>query len=141
MKCWPFSDLGFRSPIYEIELNLFLTAKGNWHSTPLKFIVDTGFDGDILIAEDIFESLGFFMFEEASEDWDMGETISGEHLILRSSFSEVQLNDSCFHVRVETFPDNKENLVGRGLLNHLLSEINGFNNEFCCSPTQNEERT
>ena len=136
MKCLPFNDQGFRTPIYEIELNLFLIAKGEWHSKPLKFIVDTGFDGDILIAEDVFESLGFYMFEEDRDEWEVGETIAGEYLTLRSSHTEIQIENLSFHIRVETFPNNTESLVGRGLLNRLLSQINGFENEFCWSTTQ-----
>lgn len=73
-------------------------------------------------------------FEDIGE-WDLGETITGDQLILKSSHSEVQLDGLSLNVRIETFPENKENLVGRGLLNRFFSQINGFRNEFCCSTT------
>lgn len=135
MKCWPFNNSHYRTPFYSIEVELFLTVKGEWNISPVEFLVDTGFDGDILLAEDEFRSLGFSMFEEDKEEWDMGETIAGEQVILRSSHSEIRLENSTFEVQVETFNGNMENLIGRGLLNRFLSQINGFNQEFCCSVT------
>lgn len=136
MICWEFTPSEYRTPLYQMELGLFVTAKGEWVSPAIPFIVDTGFDGDILLEEAIFESLGFSRFEEDSKDWDLGETIDGDHLILRASHTVVQLEKIEFKVRIETFPDNQENLVGRGLLNQMISQINGFNKEFCCSTTQ-----
>lgn len=92
-----------------------------------------------MLGEEEFESLGFTVFEEDRVEWDIGETVTHEQIILRSSRSEIRLENSTFEVRIETFDGNKENLIGRGLLNRFLSKIDGLKQEFCCSITSSNQ--
>ena len=114
MKCWSFIDSTFRTDVYNVELELFLIARGEWSVPLLEFTVDTGYDGDLLLSEETFDSLGFSLFEEDESEWDTGESVTGERFVLRSTRSEVRLDNSIFMVRLETFSGNVENLVGRG---------------------------
>lgn len=133
MKCWPFIESPFRSPLFIANLELFITSRGEWSVPPIEFTVDTGYDGDLLLNNELYNSLGFSMFEEAQEEWDIGELVTGERIPLRSSHSKTRLEHLDFPARIETFKGNHENLIGRGLLRRFHAEINGFKQEFCCS--------
>jgi clan AA aspartic protease len=138
MKCWPFVQSAFRVPLFVAKIELFLTSSGKWGSQAIQLIVDTGYDGDLLLNYDLYESLGFLVFEEDQEEWDIAESVTGDQILLRSSHSKIRLEEREFTVRIESFQENEESLIGRGLLRRLFSEINGFKQEFCCATEEKE---
>lgn len=88
--------------------------------------VDTGYDGDLLLSYDDYVKLGLDRFELPTSEWSVGETVSGEVVLLRASMVEVELPGvGRIPMRAETFKGNREALVGLGALNRLVVVLDG----------------
>ena len=136
MECWQFLNNAYRIKQFVINIDLFSRKEAKWVKYE-NVIIDTGFDGDVLIPFEDFKNNGF---EEAlliETDQFIAETISGEEIILLSALSEIKVNKKKIPVIVETFLGNKDILVGRGVLANLRVLIDGFK-EITCDLSQDK---
>ena len=136
MECWQFLNNAYRIKQFVINIDLFSRKEAKWVKYE-NVIIDTGFDGDVLIPFEDFRNNGF---EEAlliETDQFIAETISGEEIILLSALSEIKVNKKKIPVIVETFLGNKDILVGRGVLANLRVLIDGFK-EITCDLSQDK---
>jgi len=136
LECWQFLNNAYRIKQFVINIDLFSRKEAKWVKYE-NVIIDTGFDGDVLIPFEDFRNNGF---EEAlliETDQFIAETISGEEIILLSALSEIKVNKKKIPVIVETFLGNKDILVGRGVLANLRVLIDGFK-EITCDLSQDK---
>ena len=136
MECWQFLNNTYRVKQFVINIDLFSRKEAKWVKYE-NVIIDTGFDRDVLIPFEDFKNNGF---EEAlliETDQFIAETISGEEIILLSALSEIKVNKKKIPVIVETFLENKDMLVGRGVLANLRVLIDGFK-EITCDLSQDK---
>ncbi|MHA1417132.1 MAG: hypothetical protein K9W45_04340 [Candidatus Heimdallarchaeum aukensis] len=130
MKCWQFLNNTYRIKQFAINIDLFSKKELKWVKYE-NVIIDTGFDGDILIPFEDFKNHGF---EEAllkETEQFIAETISGEEIILRSALSEMKVNEKKIPIVVETFLENKDIIIGRGVLVNLRLLIDGYKEIIC----------
>ena len=97
-------------------------------------MIDTGYDGDILIPMEDFEENGFNrVLSLDSGDW-YAESVSGEELPLFKAYSDLKINTFQIEATVESFDGNNSLLIGRGLLIHLKTLIDGKEEQTCVTP-------
>jgi len=125
--CWDYLDIGARTqtPIIQVEL-IGENKKGEY-----TFVVDTGYDGFLLIPYSIYKELELNKHELPKNLWDVGETISGEIIPLIASLCKVKVSNTSFETVVETFEGNKEFLVGISFLEKFITTLEG-NTKRCC---------
>ncbi len=88
-------------------------------------IVDTGFEGDILIPSRLYQKLGFRKYEHPISDFPILETIAGMVLKIRSAPAELYIEDLKIDIDVWTMPDCNEILLGLEVLDKLLLKLSG----------------
>lgn len=99
--------------------------------TNLKGLVDTGYDGELLLTSASYRELDLRSFELPVSDLIFGETVTGERLDIRNSSAVLEFNglDVSFLVEIDTFKDCKEILIGRKFLESFLTTLNGHSEE------------
>lgn len=130
MECWNFHQLDYRVKLFILDLKLFSAETKKWIDYS-KVIVDTGYDGDLLIPYTDFINNGFLSRLNYEKGFYIAETISGTMINLMSSFSEIQISNQKITILVETFPQNTEILLGRGILRKSKWVIDGLEEKFC----------
>ena len=136
MECWQFLNNTYRVKQFVINIDLLSKKEVKW----IKYenvIIDTGFDGDVLIPFEDFKNNGFDEALLIETEQFIAETISGEEIILLSALSEIKVNKKKIPVIVETFPENKDTLIGRGVLTDLRVLIDGHK-EITCDLSQDK---
>lgn len=103
----------------------------------LQVTIDTGYDGEILVPSDIYADLSLFKWEQPEEDWGIGQTISGQTLVLPAADAEILIPklDTAVPVLAETFLDNEEFLIGMGFLQRYRWLLDGPARQTCLLST------
>ncbi len=131
--CWPFLEKDEEIPLFTVELDLkaihSINSPNSYHTTT--FILDTGYDGDILLKRDLYQQLGYETRQLPEEEWDVGETVTGELLRLPATLANCKLENLVLEVRVETIHSLIDNLIGRNLISQLETWITGAQKKTC----------
>ena len=130
MKCWAFYSSDYRVKEFVLNLELYSPQQKSWINYN-NILLDTGYDGDILIPMKDFEKHGFLqVLSIESGQWE-AESVSGEELKLISSFSEVKIDGYQVEAMVESFTGNNSVVLGRGILIQLKTTIDGKKEQTC----------
>ena len=131
--CWPFLEKDEENPIFTVELSLksihSINSSNPYFTTT--FLLDTGYDGDILLKNDLYRELGYETRQLPEEEWDVGETVTGELLRLPATLVNCKLDKVVLEVRIETINSLTVNLIGRNLISQLETWINGSQRQIC----------
>jgi len=88
-------------------------------------LLDTGYDGLILLSWDTYLELGLRKCELPRKLWSTGVSVTGEEFPLRSAYAEVKLNGIRRLVLAETYRDNRCRLIGRGFIELHMTTLDG----------------
>ena len=90
-------------------------------------LVDTGYDGFLLIPEKIYEDLALDTFEVVEDEIPIVETITGEKITLRTAHSLLDIEELLADtiIEVDTTPHCTESLIGRQFLEFFVAVLNG----------------
>jgi clan AA aspartic protease len=91
----------------------------------LTMIVDTGFEGHLLIPSRLYKELGFIKYEHPISDFPVLETVSGMAIKIRSAPAQLYIKNLKMDIDVWTMPDCNEILLGLLALNELVLKLNG----------------
>ncbi len=99
-------------------------------SREITFLLDTGFEGDLLVKWDDYQ---VFRSAELPEDlWRKYRGVSGFTVITRCARAFAEIHGLKLEVMVETpLIGEARNLIGRGLLNRLKIALDGPRKETC----------
>ena len=125
--CWEYLDIGARAQAPIIQAELIVANKREKYT----FVVDTGYDGSLLIPYSIYKELELKRYELPKNLWDVGETVSGEIIPLIASLCKVKIGNTVFETTVETFEGNKEFLAGISFLDKFITTLEG-DTKRCC---------
>jgi len=125
--CWNYVDIGIRNKVPVVQLEIIVNDK----SYSFNFMVDTGYDGCLLVPYSIYRQLGLEKFELPKDKWSVGETVSGEIFPLISALCKIKIADTIFECIIETFEGNNDFLVGLDFLKNFNVELRGSKQEFC----------
>ncbi len=126
---WPYITDNFRfmAPMMKLKLTNLVTGKG----MVFNGVVDTGFDGELLLPWKTYETLELFKCEIPRKYWSIGVSVTGEEVYLRGSYVNIEINSELTGIAVaETYIHNERFLVGRGLLEKYVSKLDGPNKVF-----------
>ena len=129
-NCWELQYGLKTTPMLVTSLELFNQFTGKWYFLE-NIIVDSGFDGDLILDSKLYEELGFNAFELSSSNFDVAESINGTEIELRSTVSKIKWIKEIYEIRVDTFHNSKENIIGRGLLLKNSFSYNVDDELFC----------
>ena len=101
------------------------TLIGPSKNEELAMIVDTGFEGHILIPTRLYKKLGFFKYEHSTSEFPILETLAGMVLKIRSAPAKLCIENLKIDIDVWTMPDCNEILLGLEVLDELLLKLNG----------------
>ncbi len=93
----------------------------------LNVLLDTGYDGFLVIPEEIYEDLELHTFEVMEDEIPIVETFSGEKFILRTANTLIEVEELLDEtiIEVDTTPYCKEPLIGRQLLELFIAVLDG----------------
>jgi len=91
----------------------------------LTMIVDTGFEGHVLIPSRLYKKLGFQKYEHSSSEFPILETVAGMALKIRSAPAKLSIENLQIDIDVWTIPECNEILLGLEVLDELLLKLNG----------------
>ncbi|MFW9996809.1 MAG: hypothetical protein ACFFD4_32505 [Candidatus Odinarchaeota archaeon] len=128
--CWKLLAGNFRTPVITCELSIYSHLTSKWHQLE-PVVVDTGYDGDVLLAHGVYQDLGFGFSELPSSAFDKVGLVDGTSIILRSSITKINWANQEHEVRVEAVEGNEETLAGRGLLLRASNHYDHETREFC----------
>lgn len=130
-NCWNYRELDARVKIPVVPLRIVV----NNSVKEYEFILDTGFDGQLLIPYITYKALKLHQFEFPPDLWAFGESISGELKPLRCSKALVKNEKLNFSqiVEIETFEQNDQFLLGLGLLRNFQAILEGRSEQICLS--------
>ena len=98
---------------------------GPSRSEDLTFIVDTGFEGNILIPSRLYKKLGFHKYENPASEFPILETVAGIVTKIRSAPAKLCIENLEMAIDVWTMPDCNELLLGLDVLDKLIIKLNG----------------
>ncbi len=130
MECWDFLKTDYRIEQFIINLELFYPKLYQWIKLP-NVIIDTGYDGDLLIPYTDFNEAGFLSKFNYKKQSYQAETITGATIDLVSSFTKVKISNKEIPVEIESFKNSTEFILGRGVLIKGKWIINGIEEKFC----------
>lgn len=87
-------------------------------SVELKGLIDTGYDGEIIVPFALFEKLNLFAFELGKDYFSIAETASGEQLSLTSAYGLLRIDvlELDVEVIIDTHNKCEETIIGRKFL-------------------------
>ena len=90
-------------------------------------LIDTGYDGFLVIPEEIYEDLELDTFEVVEDEIPIVETITGEKITLRTAHSLLEIKELLAEtiIEVDTTPYCTEPLIGRQFLELFVAVLNG----------------
>ncbi len=93
----------------------------------LNAILDTGYDGGLLIPFDQYREAKLQYTEIPIEDWDIGESVNGRLMLLQAAYSRRKIEgiQKLFGIRIETFQGNESTLLGLNAIKRLLVILDG----------------
>jgi predicted aspartyl protease len=132
-NCWNYQEHDARVKIPVIPLKIVVNTSPKEYN----FILDTGFDGQLLIPYKTYNDLKLQRFELPPDLWALGESISGELKPLRCSKALVRNEKLSFSqiVEIETFEQNDQFLLGLSLLRNFQTLLEGRSEQVCLSYT------
>ena len=94
-------------------------------------LIDTGYDGFIMIPIKIFDALNLISSELPQDQVSMAETIVGEHLELRTALGYVEIPKLkiSLSLEIDTYSNCAEILLGRQFLEYLVITLDGQQKE------------
>ena len=98
---------------------------GSTKKEELTMIVDTGFEGHLLIPSILYKELGFLKYEHPVSEFPMLETVAGMVIKIRSAPAKLSINNLNIDVDVWTMSECNEILLGLGVLNEIILKLNG----------------
>jgi clan AA aspartic protease len=101
------------------------TLIGPSRNEELTMLVDTGFEGHVLIPSRMYKKLGFQKYEHSFSEFPILETIAGMVLKIRSAPAKLSIEKLQIDIDVWTMPDCNEILLGIKVLDELLVKLNG----------------
>ncbi|MCY3414956.1 MAG: hypothetical protein INQ03_25120 [Candidatus Heimdallarchaeota archaeon] len=125
---WKYKKTMFREPAISLDIQFRVPKKEKW-TEKIAIQLDTGYDGEILLAYDLFILAGYNKFKFAKSE-SIGVSITGEEFQLDRTNSLVKINDIQFDVLIETNALINENLIGRGFINKYITLLDGLNTEW-----------
>ncbi len=99
--------------------------KGPSRKEELSMIVDTGFEGHILIPSRLYKKFGFQKYEHSASEFPILETVAGMAIKIRSAPAELIIDDLQIEIDVWTMPECNEILLGLEVLDELILKLNG----------------
>lgn len=130
VECWSFYPSDYRVKEFVLNIELYSPQQKSW----IKYhniLLDTGYDGDILIPMKDFEKHGFLQVLSIESGQWSAESVSGEDIKLISSFSALKINNYQIEAIIESFTGNNSVLLGRGILIQLKTTIDGKKEQTC----------
>ena len=110
-------------------LEIFMTTPIK-SDVKIQALIDTGYDGSLLLPSELFFSLNIPMIDE--DDFRVYETPAGELLKLPCGVVQLVIAEKEFPVvEVEALNSINEVLVGRQLLNQLNLALLGTQTQLC----------
>jgi len=108
-------------------LRIALSDPLELNSIELAALVDTGFDGEVLIPKDIYDRLNLKAFEFSSGVVSIAETAAGEHLELLSASGSIKISghDVISIITIDSHEKCKEVIVGRQFLESYHTLLKG----------------
>ena len=108
-------------------LSLILSDPFEIKKVEITAIIDTGFDGEILIPKSIYDDLKLKSFEYSSDVISQAETASGEFLELISASGSVRIKGSNLLtiITIDSHEKCKEVLIGRKFLESYHTLLKG----------------
>ena len=91
----------------------------------LTMIVDTGFEGHVLLPSRLYKKLGFQKYEHSASEFPILETVAGMVIKIRSAPAKLRIENLQIDIDVWTMPECNEILLGLGVLDELLLKLNG----------------
>ncbi|MCD6145288.1 MAG: hypothetical protein J7J03_02650 [Methanosarcinales archaeon] len=101
------------------------TLVAPFRNEELTMIVDTGFEGCLLIPYRIYRELGFLKREYPTSEFPFIEAVTGMVTKIRSAPAKLCIGTIALGIDVWTMPDCNEILLGLDVLNKLLLKLNG----------------
>ncbi|MEX2725018.1 MAG: hypothetical protein Q6367_014090 [Candidatus Freyarchaeota archaeon] len=119
--------------VYNLDRSLKYPVEGT-----LSAMVDTGFDGYLIIPFNIFQELRLDQYEVPPDLIETTETFSGEIIKLRTSLALVEIKGLLEkQVEIDTHENCQEPLLGRLFLENLVTILDGLKRKTTVS-TQSE---
>ena len=122
---WNHNRQDYAIPALVLEGQLRDYIHDNW-SKDIEFLIDTGYDGEIMIAYDLYLDLKYDDISIPEQEWGVGQTVSGEILALHTTETIIKIQGTAFNVTIESSPAIDEHLIGRGFINKFISINNGY---------------
>ncbi|MHA1652337.1 MAG: clan AA aspartic protease [Candidatus Helarchaeota archaeon] len=125
----------YKIPVYsEIPapyLIIILSDPLNIKEIELSALIDTGYDGELLIPPDIYDKLNLKAFEFSNDVVSIAETASGEHLELQSASGSIKIkgHDLITIITIDTHIRCKEVIIGRKFLESYNTLLKGPNKQ------------
>ncbi len=101
------------------------TLVAPFRNEELTMIVDTGFEGYLLIPYKMYRELGFSKHEHPISEFPFIEAVTGMVTKIRSAPAKLRIGTIALCIDVWTMPDCNEILLGLDVLNKLLLKLNG----------------
>ena len=121
---WDYQVTGSSEPMIIIKLHLKLLGKDNW-SEEIELLVDTGFDGEILLTDELYTLAGYINISFPEDQWSKAQSITGDIIKLRKCNTLALIDKIEFDVIIESHSSIQENVIGRGFLNRFTSLLEG----------------
>ncbi len=92
-----------------------------------KGLVDTGYDGELLLSYTKYKELELVSFELPSSGSSIGETVTGERIEMKNSSASLELEETgiSISIEVDTFKECQEILIGRRFLENFVTTLHG----------------
>lgn len=123
--CWPYLKVGgSKIPIISLVVNSPIPT---YHLEEILAYIDTGYDGFLLLSEEKYKRMGFYLSELPRKYWPEGETVTGEVFKLRRALTIVNIPKLNIRLEgyVDTFHGNREDLVGLKFIEKLKLLLDG----------------
>ncbi len=125
-------EYSYKSPsISEIPApyipNLIIKNLLGTKQNKIEVLIDTGYDGYLVIPIDFYEELDMTTFEIVQDEVPQVETFTGEKLTLKTANGIIEIPQVLEEtvIEIDAHPHCKEPLMGRQLLEFLVITLNG----------------
>jgi hypothetical protein len=129
--CWTSEDG------YAIQIRLQDPA-GKPITDEILVELDTGYSGDLLVPWEVYMTAELFGWELPESEWKLGIMLSGQWVDMPQSEATIEIPalNQAFPVRVDTFTENTEFLIGRNFLKNHRVLLDGPGHQVCFLPEE-----
>jgi len=130
--CWDVAD------IFAIGVQL-QTPGGEVHIEGEELVeLDTGYAGEVLVPWRLYIELELYGWELEEDLWSVGVSVTGETFPMPLSEAVLRIPKlgEAFPVRVDTFEDNDQFLIGRAFIRKHRLLFDGPANRVCVIPAE-----